>query len=311
MQPLFYSNGKLLITAEYGVLDGALALAIPTPFGQSLEIRFTNRNVLLWESVDHKGNIWFTASYNTKTFDIQAYSDRELAETLAHLLRKTKEMNPNFISENTGCKIITKLTFPRNWGLGSSSTLINNLAMWAGIDPYELLKDTFGGSGYDIACAQYDVPILYQLKDCKAVIEETTFNPPFRNQLYFVFLNQKQNSREAIANYRKQDFDSDVLVRELSSLTLNFLESKDLSEFEFLMRKHEKLLSKVLGVQPVKKRLFPDYSGAIKSLGGWGGDFILVTGNEKTPSYFSAKGFDVVIPFDEMILENKESINNS
>ena len=30
----FYSNGKLLITGEYVVLDGAKALALPTKFGQ-------------------------------------------------------------------------------------------------------------------------------------------------------------------------------------------------------------------------------------------------------------------------------------
>ena len=32
----FYSNGKLLITGEYLVLDGARSLAIPTKFGQFL-----------------------------------------------------------------------------------------------------------------------------------------------------------------------------------------------------------------------------------------------------------------------------------
>jgi len=30
----FYSNGKLLITGEYLVLDGAKALALPTKYGQ-------------------------------------------------------------------------------------------------------------------------------------------------------------------------------------------------------------------------------------------------------------------------------------
>ena len=35
----FYSNGKLLLTAEYLVLDGAKALALPTKFGQDLEVK--------------------------------------------------------------------------------------------------------------------------------------------------------------------------------------------------------------------------------------------------------------------------------
>ena len=38
MEKTFYSNGKLLLTGEYVVLDGATALAIPTKYGQYLEI---------------------------------------------------------------------------------------------------------------------------------------------------------------------------------------------------------------------------------------------------------------------------------
>ena len=34
----FYGHGKLLLTGEYAVLDGAKALSIPTRFGQSLEV---------------------------------------------------------------------------------------------------------------------------------------------------------------------------------------------------------------------------------------------------------------------------------
>jgi mevalonate kinase len=34
----FYSHGKLLITSEYAVLDGAKALALPTRLGQKLSV---------------------------------------------------------------------------------------------------------------------------------------------------------------------------------------------------------------------------------------------------------------------------------
>ena len=40
----FYSNGKLLITGEYVVLDGAKALALPTKFGQSLVVKQGPKN---------------------------------------------------------------------------------------------------------------------------------------------------------------------------------------------------------------------------------------------------------------------------
>ena len=41
MKQTFYSNGKLLITGEYLVLDGAKAFALPTKFGQKLTIEET------------------------------------------------------------------------------------------------------------------------------------------------------------------------------------------------------------------------------------------------------------------------------
>jgi hypothetical protein len=39
MKQTFYSNGKLLITGEYLVLDGAKAFAPPTKFGHNLNCR--------------------------------------------------------------------------------------------------------------------------------------------------------------------------------------------------------------------------------------------------------------------------------
>jgi mevalonate kinase len=300
MKTRFYSNGKLLITSEYGVLDGALALAVPTKYGQSLEITPLASKSLEWQSLDEKGEIWFAASFDPESFEIQSCSHQEVAKVLSNLLGTAKGQNPSFRGQ--AFNVTLRLTFPRNWGLGSSSTLINNLAQWANVSPYVLLRDSFGGSGYDIACAQHDSPILYQLKDDNPLVQEVSFDPAFKHQLYFVFLNQKQNSREAIANYRKQDFDANTLVGDLSNLTQFFLESERIDEFETHIKNHEKLLSKILKIQPVKERLFPDYYGAIKSLGGWGGDFIMVTGNEKTPDYFKAKGYDVVIPYDTMVL---------
>ena len=48
------SPGKLLITSEYYVTKGALALAIPTKFRQSLEFKCDNSNKLKWKSFDEK-----------------------------------------------------------------------------------------------------------------------------------------------------------------------------------------------------------------------------------------------------------------
>lgn len=298
----FYSHGKLLLTAEYGVLDGALALAVPTKYGQSLEIEPYDSNTWEWESLDADGEEWFKASFDHVNLKIHSFSNKATAETLEKLLKGAKALNPAFNQREKGLQIISKLTFPRNWGLGSSSTLVNNIAQWAKVDPYELLQLSFGGSGYDIACAQHDSPILYQLKEGRPLVERTSFYPSFQDQLYFVYLNQKQNSREAIANYRKQKFDANALVKALSMLTKQFLEAKNIDEFESLLQKHEELLSQVLKMNPIKAQLFPDYFGTLKSLGGWGGDFVLATGNKKTPDYFKAKGFNSIVPYRDMVL---------
>src|SRR5690606_22841947 len=95
-------------------------------------------------------------------------------------------------------------TFPRNWGLGTSSTLINNIAQWFGINAFELLQKSFGGSGYDIACAQNNTPITYQVLNNQPMVKQVSFNPEFKEHIYFVYLNQKRDSKEAIANFKKK-----------------------------------------------------------------------------------------------------------
>jgi len=42
----------------------------------------------------------------------------------------------------------------------------------------------------------------------------------------------------------------------------------------------------------------------VKSLGAWGGDFVLVTSNrpeEETRNYFNEKGLEVFLRYDEII----------
>lgn len=302
----FYSNGKLLLSGEYAVLDGATGLAIPTKHGQSLKVKKAIEPKISWKSYDEKGKIWFRcdvdlqqlASGNAITYT----SDTDIAQTLITILTEAQKLNPDFLLPEVGFNVETHLTFPRNWGLGTSSTLINNIAQWANVDPYQLLHNTMGGSGYDIACAQNNSPILFSRKETKAQVEKIDFAPPFSDSLFFVFLNQKQNSRSAVAHYRKAKFDKTSLIMQLNSITQRMVHCCEMRLFETLILEHEELLSSILQMEPVKLRLFPDYKGAIKSLGAWGGDYILATGNKKTPEYFKKKGYETVVPFKEMIL---------
>lgn len=320
MAKKFYSNGKLLLTGEYAVLEGALSLAVPTKYGQSLSVKEIDSHELIWKSWDEMEKIWFEGTFGLLPpghtsqeqssffpyFDCAQHRSREgraTFETLSKILRETRKLNPYFLRDAKGYAVDTRLTFPRDWGLGSSSTLINNISQWAEVDAYQLLWNTFSGSGYDVACAKNDHPILYCLEDGQPNATEVHFNPAFQDNLFFIHLNKKQNSREGIARYRKMVFDKPRLVQKVSEITRKTVSCESLSEFESLMTDHETLLSQILQMPTVKESLFPDFEGAIKSLGAWGGDFILATGDGETPSYFERLGYGTVLPYGEMVLE--------
>jgi len=295
-----YANGKLLIIGEYTVLDGSNAFALPCRFGQSMEVRLAESATINWKSLDADGSEWLTASIPLA--DI--YSSRNADATtetamLVKVLHQAHTANPEVLT--SGFDIITKLTFPRLWGLGTSSTLISLVADWFSIDPYLLLAKTFGGSGYDIACAQQTAPLLFNLKQGIAEVTTVAFNPVFKDKLYFVYLNQKQNSREAIAAYREKVFDKEMLVQQVDKLVTEAYRAQDLNTFSSALEKHEALLSGVLGIAPVQERMFPDFKGVIKSLGAWGGDFVLAVSEDNPISYFKEKGYNTIIPYTEMV----------
>lgn len=306
MSKEFYSNGKLLLTGEYAVLDGALGLAVPTKYGQYLTVAKTSSNIMAWKSYDAKNALWFEASFEGEFLGLLNQNKQsdiwlKTAKTLQSILKVAKKLNPHFLNESQGYTIDTKLSFPRNWGLGSSSTLINNIAQWAKVDAFALLKNTMGGSGYDIACAQNNTPIFYQKQEDKPSIETVVFKPVFAPNLFFVHLNQKQNSRDAIAAYRNCLFDKDKLMETITDLTQKIAISRSLTDFEQLITTHEEILSEVLQTPTVKDRLFSDYEGSIKSLGAWGGDFILATGATEATAYFKGKGYPTVLSYADMI----------
>ncbi len=304
MKKQFYSNGKLLITGEYVVLDGAKALALPTKFGQNLVIEPFENYKIIWKSYDHDGSIWFedTISFSS-IIEKKNYNEQDsIKNTLIEILHEAYLLNSDFISQSKGYKITTELTFPKYWGLGTSSTLINNIAQWLQIDAYELLKKSFGGSGYDLACAQNNFPILYQLQNEKPVIKKINFEPTFSDKIYFVYLNKKQSSKSAIASYLDKQGDIGKTIQKIDLITDKIVHATEAKEFAIALQQHEIEMSNVLEQQTVQEALFEDFSGIIKSLGAWGGDFVLVFSKENPTNYFNKKGYKIVIPYREMIL---------
>ena len=308
MDSLFQTRafGKFLLTGEYFVMDGALALAIPLRFGQRLQVTPGGQaGKLGWESRNPDGSVWFDAVFSLPDFAILQTADKQIAETLAGILRQCYLQRPLFFAENQSFKVFTQTDFPREWGLGTSSTLIAALSRWCGADPYAVLFNTLGGSGYDIACAYADGPVLYRLSGQTPEIIPVVapLFEAFSAQLYFIYSGKKQNSREGIARYRALKTGG-FHPEAIEKLTLGFLNAKTLTELETVIREHEMLVGEALQLSPVKAQFFQDYWGEVKSLGAWGGDFVLATSERpesETRTYFQQKGFNVVKPWKSMV----------
>lgn len=298
----FYSNGKLFILGEYYVLEGAKVFALPTRFGQYLKVFPIKSAVVSWKSYDADGTVWYNDDISVEDIirNNKVEGDK-IRSTLTEILHEAHLLNPRILDKG-GFIVETELTFPRNWGLGTSSTLINNIAQWFEIDAFTLLHRSFGGSGYDIACAQHNTPVTYQLNSGMPVVEEVIFDPPFKDNIWFVYLNQKRDSKEAIANFKKKQKNLTEEVIEVSRLTDEVLLINDLEWFITFFKKYEKNLAKVLEMKPVQEQLFPDFSGLVKSLGGWGGDFVMVASVEDPSAYFKKKGYTTIVPYKQMIL---------
>ena len=304
MRQTFYSNGKLLLTGEYLVLDGAKALAIPTKMGQNLQVVTHDKPTISWKSFDADGTIWFEDELELDAIiNYKEAAESSVKNTLLTILHHAHLLQPSFFQETVGYQIETALTFPKKWGLGTSSTLINNLAQWLKIDAFELLNNSFGGSGYDIACAQNDTPIFYQLENQKPNVTPLDFQPEFASNLYFVYLNQKQSSKNAIAAYYNKKHEKlKQNIANINKLSDAVATAKNIKSFANALQLHENELSAILELLTVQEALFSDFDGVVKSLGAWGGDFILAIALEDPTAYFSSKGYSTVIPYKEMIL---------
>lgn len=317
----FKANGKLLLTGEYFVLDGAKALAVPTKYGQVLEVNHhRGTDGLYWSSHRHDGNIWLYAKLDPKSggtlIELQK-GEQAAAERLEQIIRAGTELNHRVPKLLNARAVTTKLDFPSDWGLGSSSTLIWMLAQWWKVDPFKLLAKTFGGSGYDLACAGAESAIEFW-RDA----EKTAHWKPFGiqaewvNNTYFVHLNRKQNSREGIKRYRSKEMDYSI-VAELNHISYALREAlllcqpKETAETAYqetreLLENHEQIVSQFIELPKVKEQYFADFAGTVKSLGAWGGDFVWVLPDEpsKAKEYFLEKGFETVLSWEEMVLNH-------
>lgn len=298
----YRSNGKLFLIGEYIVMDGAKALALPTKFGQCLFVEdCIESNVLNWKALKHDQSVWFEAQLSLDDFSIISSTHQKITSSLQHILQQAQTLNPVFFESNQGYNCITHLEYPQEWGLGSSSTLVDLISQWLAIDPFHLNQLTFQTSGYDIACAHHNQPILFTNQP-NIQVEELFLDWNFLDDLYFVYLNQKQDTQAVVGNHYKNKPKDWTMVERLSKLVEQTIHVKTLQEFESIMIDYQEQLAAYMQIPAVKTQYFEDYDGVVKSLGAWGGDFVLVTKREGFETYFNQKGYNIIVPFREMIL---------
>jgi len=293
----------LLITAEYLVLKGALALAVPTQYGQSLAVYPNDNKGLRWQAFED-GKEWLNFDLSLDEI-LKSHSGLMPKKTfIAELLKQAIDLNPGFL-DALPHRVETHLNFNRNWGLGSSSTLINNVAQWARVDAFELLARLSQASGYDIACAQNDTPIFFQKIENSIQVNACTFSPEFKDQIYFLYLGKKQKSEKEVKRFLAREKDYKHEIQAISDLSLQLLETHSAVEFDKIITEHEHITSGLLGQPGLKQQAFADFQGSIKSLGAWGGDFAMLRSDwdKKTiQNYFESKSLNTLIPWESMVL---------
>lgn len=294
-----------MLTAEYFVLDGAISLALPTIQGQKLSVVGAEKKeyFIHWQSIV-QDEVWLDFQLTENNKIILLKGEQEKATIIQELLNIVQQEKPLLLQNTFSYKIKIEADFPRNWGLGSSSTLIGNMAKWSGINGFILNKKIFGGSGYDISVALEGQPILYWLENKEPNYKVVPIHFPFAQNLFFIHLNQKQNSREGIAHYKQLNIDKQPIIRQLNEITESIFQGESLQQFENLLNQHEDIIAQSLQLQKVKDLFFADYWGSVKSLGAWGGDFVLATSHKtkaETLHYFQQKGYETILDYKDII----------
>ncbi|NJB86248.1 hypothetical protein GGR26_002016 [Lewinella marina] len=302
----FYGHGKLLLLGEYFVLDGATALAVPTRRGQRFSVAAREGSTLEWTMTvagDPSAHRRFTFSPDDWQAEEPA-DDDPLRQRLRQLFHVAENLRPGCTRQLHGQRITTTLDFPPEWGLGSSSTLVWFLSELLDVNAYDLLEQTFGGSGYDLACAGAEGPILYTRNGNTPKVSEIDWNPDWLATTCFVYRNRKQNSREALARYASIDISPET-IWEAGQMSWMFLQAPHLRAAARIATAYERLIAEELGLKPVQETHFADFDGTVKSLGAWGGDFVWAITDqplENTRAYFNDRGYPTVIPYNEMVL---------
>jgi mevalonate kinase len=295
------ANGKLLLAGEYLVLVGAKALAFPIRFGQSMQIEPAGHNQLHWVS-NEQGMTWFSCDLDPSTLDIITASDYKVALRLADILLNAKKMNAEFLTGSMGLNIYVEANYPLKWGLGSSSTLIALIALWAEVDKYHLFRLISQGSGYDIACTDRNSLLFYQWENGGINVDVTHPGKALLNNTCFAYLGKKQETAGEVSAFLSEKNFASMDVERISELSLQICKADDPLILCSLIDEHEEILCRILKKDRIAKH-FPGFPGSVKSLGAWGGDFAMFVSdmkNQDIKTWLKQTGFNDVFIFNEL-----------
>ena len=93
-------------------------------------------------------------------------------------------------------------------------------------------------------------------------------------------------------------------IQTVSELSMALPTITYFEDFCTLLQVHESILSRCLDREPIQRQ-FPDFSGTLKSLGAWGGDFLMAAADQPfddVKAYFQSKGLNTIFKYQDLIL---------
>lgn len=302
----FYAHGKLMLSGEYLVMKGANALLIPLKKGQHMVVEahaHEEETKIFWQA-SAEDKLWFTAVIDYTGWTIVQSTDEAVALKLVNILRTAGSINRHLFSSAVIYYVTTNAEFDITWGFGSSAALFVNIARWAKLDPHELYFRCASGSGADIAAAGSTGALLYRLTHGRPEIKPVYFKPAFHRNIFFAYLGHKQDTTVGVSGFMANAKIRPRQIENIDRITRKMLTAGSVDDFAQAIGEHEVIMAGILQTIRIKELTFTDFPGEVKSLGAWGGDFIMAVSEEpevNIRSYFSNKNMHVLFSFEEIV----------
>ena len=190
------------------------------------------------------------------------------------------QVNGQNLDNNWVKNIKKEFNFDIEWtqinGWGSSGSTIANLCKVFDLDPIDCYKE---GSGIDFWTSYKNSSLLYNKKE--SINLDIQWN--FTDQIYFLPLNKKVSSPTFTLN--------DFPVNEINDLTSLIANCRNIESFLNYLKEHDKIVSQIIEIKPLQMK----HCSYVKYLGTWGGDTVMLIGDDLHKYYPSAINYSKLI----------------